>query len=336
MNNKRVVLGVLVLAVIAILMWVAATREQWGPDLSTDPAYRSGRESVCDALQPVAQLLPSDVQDSGRRPLANGFERTLVHTFDSSRLAGGVIDVCSEYGFVTVTGIDGTEARVEITVSSPFPGGDVAIDDTQVANEFGVLDGKLQVRVAQLTQGVTSFRSFVARGSRPASVNVTVQVPRSGSYDLRLTANHQRITIRNLQMRGVLQGYASPGADIDASVDGDLKVRLSGVSYQARFATAGNLQGGTTARLRPIRSGNVEFVVDQDAVRLELIGNNLGLEVTAKGSRGNEINIGPTDSSSVDNASAYARGAGFARAPVQVAVLASSADGSVTVRRAQQ
>jgi hypothetical protein len=334
--SKTGIVGVLGLVALGIVIWAFATRERWGPNLSTDPAYRSGRESVCKAAKALGPVMPSNVQDFGLKPVGRGFDRTRAYTFDASRLAGGSIDVCSEYGFVKVAGIAGNEGRVEIQVSSPFPSGEIAIEDTQVAFEPRVVAGRLQIGVAQRTQGVTSFRSWAARGSRPAEVNVTVLVPQSGPYALSLTANHQRITIRDLDVSGTLEGYGSPGADIDAGLDGDLKVRLSGVSYQSRFAGVENVQGGTTAKLRPRRSGKVEFALDQSALRIELVGDKLGLEITANGSASNEIQIGPTASSRVEAATAYAQGEGFAQAAVQLSVHASSANGSVSVRRTSQ
>jgi hypothetical protein len=330
---KRVAVAVLCLVGLATVGWVVATRETWGPHVATDPAYRSGRKSVCKTPASVLQALPARSQDGGQKPVARGFARTVVHTFDASGLTGGAIDVCSEYGFVNVTGIPGNEGRVEVTVSSPFPAGEIAITDTQIMSEFGVIDGKLQVSVAQRTQGVTSFRSLVERASRPAAVNVTVQVPRSGPYDLTLTANHQRIAVRELDVRGVLEGYGSPGADIDAGLDGDLNVRLSGVSYQSRFAEVDNVQGGTTVKLRPRRSGTIDVAVDQSALHLEVVGDAVGLDVATNGSQGNEIQIGATESSSADATTARARGTGFSQSAVQLSVRASNANGSVSVRR---
>lgn len=184
----------------------------------------------------------------------------------------------------------------------------------------------------QLTQGLTSYRSFFAKGTRLATVNVVVQVPRSGAYELHLTANHQRMTIQNLDVRGVLEGYASPGADIDAGLDGPLTVRVSGVSYQARWAGAVNLDGGTTARLRPLRSGNVELKADEGDVRLEVVGNDVGLDVTTNGSA-SDIRIGPAEISRTESSAASARSIGFDRAGVQLHVRASTTKGSVTVTR---
>jgi hypothetical protein len=333
--GRRILLGLLAVAGLAILIWAIGTNEKWGPELATDPRYRSGRASVCRAPAPVGQIWPTQVQGPDPHPLDRGFERATIHTFDATPFAGGGIELCSEYGFVKLAGISGTEGRVEITVSNPFPGGATAVDDTRVTSELRVIDGRLRIRVVQLTQGVTSFRSFFAKGSRPATVNVVVQVPRSGVYDLHLTANHQRMTIQNLDVRGVLEGYASPGADIDAGLDGPLTVRLSGVSYQAKWAGAGNLDGGTTARLRPLRSGNVEFKADAGDVRIEVVGSDVGLDVTTNASA-SDIRIGATEMSRAEPSTASARSAGFERAGVQLQVRASTTTGSVAVTRSQR
>ena len=114
-----------------------------------------------------------------------------------------------------------------------------------------VPDGRYEVRFSAVDERRNSVATYVCSaaptpGGPSRRVNVTVQVPRSGPYDLTLTANHQRIAVRELDVRGVLEGYGSPGADIDAGLDGDLSVRLSGVSYQSRFAEVDNVQGGTT------------------------------------------------------------------------------------------
>ena len=333
MKRKLILVGMAAVAAVTILIWNGTT-EEWGPELAINPADRSGRASLCKGLSPAGQVLPSEVQDLGLRPRDRGVERSRIYTFEASQFEGGAIDVCSEYGFVKVAGTSGTQGRVEITVSNPFPGGDHAVDDTKVAAELRMIDGRLQIGVTQLTQGVTSFRSFFAKGSRAATVNVLVQVPRNGAYELNVTANHQRITIENLDVRGLLEGYASPGADIDAGLDGPLIVRLSGVSYQARFS--GNLNGGTTARLRPLRSGSVEFKADEGDVQLEVVGNDVGLEVTTNNSSGDAIQIGPTEASRAEPTSAYARSAGFERAAVQLKVGASSAKGSVSVKRSPE
>jgi hypothetical protein len=332
MKRKYVLVGLAAVALLAILVWAVGTNEEWGPELATDPVYRNGRASLCKGLSPAGQVIPSEVKDLGLRPRDRGVERSRVYTFEASQFAGGSIDVCSEYGFVKLAGTSGTQGRVEITVANPFPGGDRAVDDTRVMSELRVIDGKLQIQVVQLSQGVTSFRSFFAKGSRPASVNVVVQVPRSGTYELQLTANHQRITIQDLDVRGMLEGYASPGADIDAGLDGPLTVRLSGVSYQAK-GVGGNLDGGTTARLRPLRSGKVELKADEGEVRLEVVGNDVGLEVTTNSSSGDAIEIGPTEATRSEPSNAYARSAGFERAGIQLKVDATSTKGSVSVQR---
>lgn len=320
------------MAGLAILTWAIGTREQWGPELTNAPEYRSGRASVCKAPESAGQQWPSQVQDIGPRPFERGVEHETIHTFDASPFAGGVIHVCSEYGFVKLAGVDGAQGRVSVTLSNPFPGGATAADDTRVTTELGVIDGQLQIRVRQLTQGVTSFRSFFAKGSRPAAVNVVVEVPRSGTYELQLMANHHRMTIRNLDVRGLLEGYASPGADIDAGLDGPLIVKVSGVSYQAKWAGSSDLTGGTTARLRPLRSSEVELTADEADVRLEVVGNDVGLDITTSGPA-NDIRIGPADTSRAEASTASTRSAGFDRAAVRLMVRVATTKGLVAVTR---
>lgn len=272
------------------IVWAIGSRERWAPELpGAEPAYRSGRASICKAPSLTGEAWSTNVEDRGPVPLDRGAERVVIHTFDATQFVGGAIDVCSEYGSVKVVGIDGTQGRVEISVTNPFPGGARAIEDTRVATSLNVTDGKLQIHVTQLTQGLTAFKTFFAQGNRLAALNVVVQVPRTGTYAVRLIANHQRITIQNIDIHGTLEGYASPGAEIDAGLDGPLNVRLSGVSYQALWAGATSLDGGTTARLRPLRSGTAEFKVDEGDVRVEVVGETAGgiqLDVRANTGKG--------------------------------------------------
>ena len=287
--RKRLTLLFLAVAGLAIF-WVIGSREKWAPELpGADPMYRSGRASICKAPALAGQPWPSKDEPRGAQPLDRGAERAVIHTFDAAQFIGGAIDVCTEYGSVKVVGIDGTQGRVAVTVSNPFPGGERAIEDTKVATSLNVIDGRLQVRVVQRTQGLTAFESWFAKGNRLSAVNVVVQVPRSGAYALHLIANHQRIAVQNLDIHGVLEGYASPGADIDAGLDGPLSVKLSGVTYQSRWAVAANQNGGTTARLRPLRSGDAEFKVDEGDVRVEVVGEKAGevyLQVNAHTGKG--------------------------------------------------
>jgi hypothetical protein len=333
--KRFVVLLFFVVAGLSAL-WAIGKGETWGPNLeAADPAYRSGRASLCKAPALAGETWPSRIEERKPQPLDRGAERALIQTFEAARFVGGAIDVCSEYGFVNIAGINGTQGRVEVTVSNPFPGGARAIDDTRVTTELRVIDGRLQIRVVQLTQGLTAFKSFFSKGNRLATVNVVVQVPRSGTYALRLTANHQRITIQDIDIHGVLEGYASPGANIDAGLDGPLAVRLSGVSYQSRWAGASNLDGGTMASLRPMRSSSVELKADDGDVRLEVVGTGIGLDVATSGSA-SDIRIGPTEVSHIELSTAAARSAGFSQAEVQLRVRASTGKGSVAVTRSQR
>ncbi len=234
-----------------------------------------------------------------------------------------------------LAGISGRQGRVEITVSNPFPGGATAVDDTrvtiraarhrrQVADPGGPADPGRDIVSVVLREGLAPGRGERRRsGSTERDVRAT------------LTANHQRMTIADLDIRGVLEGYASPGADIDAGLDGPLTVKVSGVSYQAKWAGSGNLAGGTTARLRPLRSSEVELKADEGDVRLEVVGNDVGLDVTTNGSN-SDIRIGPTEMSRAKSSTASARSAGFDRAGVHLQVRASTSTRSVAVTRSQR
>jgi hypothetical protein len=184
-----------------------------------------------------------------------------------------------------------------------------------------------------LTQGVTSFRSLFSRGSRATSVNVVMELPRSGPYELHLTANHQRMTVRDLDVRGVLQGHASPGATIDAGLAGALEIRVGGVSYEAEVPGADDVRGGTTVRLRPLRSGSITVRAGVGDVRLELLGDDLGLDVTTSGQGAHEIAIGPAEKRPSTAGARSERTAGFDRASVRVEALVSSSNGLIRVER---
>ena len=221
---------------------------------------------------------------------------------------------------MALRGVSGTQGRIEITLSSPFPGGDRAVADTRVAPDIRAREGALHLAISQETQGVTSFRSLTARGSRPTAVNVVIYLPRNGSYDVHLVANHQRMAVHDLEIRGVLEGYGSPGADIDAMVVGPLRLEVDGVTYRSKVAgdDASRVRGGTTARLRAPQSSNVEFKANQAPLDLVMVGSEAALDITATGIGDKTIDVGPTEGSSREGTSARARTADFSRAAIQV------------------
>lgn len=327
------------IAGLAVLGFFLARKESWGPDVLGDPLYRSGRASLCKAPELSGEDLPAHAEDFGLQPLKPGFEHSWGYTFDAARVAGGRIYVCSEYGSVKVVGVEGTEARLRLSVVNYFPGAADAVKDTKVSTQIRAQAGELQMGLWQSTQGITSFRSLLQKGARPAMVDVVLELPNNGVYDLHLTANHHRITVRGLAVRGVVEGYLSPGADIDAGLAGDLTLRLDGGGIKAKFPedVAVDLHGGTTVRLRPIRSGRVEVSTNKGDLRLTIVGSAVGLDVTAKGADGRAgVDIGPSEASHEGPEGTYAKSAGFEGASVQTRIRASSLEGAVAISRAPE
>ena len=97
MNRTRLTIAGAAVACLTAIAWIAATREVWGPDVAGDPAYRSGRKSVCRAPELTGSNLALKATDRGVTVHGRGVEHVLEYTFDTGSFAGGSIYVCSEY-----------------------------------------------------------------------------------------------------------------------------------------------------------------------------------------------------------------------------------------------
>lgn len=334
MRKRIAVIPLLVL--VGILSWFIMTKRKWGPDLLGDPLYQSGRPSLCKAPAVAGNSVPARTEDLGQGPRSGGFEHSWAHTFDARDLKGGVIHLCSEYGSLRVQGVEGTRGRLVMTISDPFPGGERAIQDTRVITSVRADTGGLHVSIWQQTQGMTTFRSMLAKGARPAALNLVLELPRSGVYSLSLTVNHQRVTVRNVDVRGLIEGYLSPGADLDVGLAGPLTLRLNGGTLKADWRRDAGVDflGGTTATFRPLGTASVEAILSKGDVALTFVGPDMGLEVIANAMPAPPtVDIGPTEARHVDTAGMYARSAGYANAIRKVQVRATSGGGAVIVRR---
>ena len=267
-----------------------------------------------------------------------GSEQSMSYSFDSTGLEQGVIDVCSEYGSIDLVGSDDSSGRIDVVVRNPFPGGDRAVTDTKLAIDVRRDGNRLHVGVRQLTQGVTSFRTWFSRGSRPTHANVRITLPKRAEYRVRLVANHHYMAVRDLALGGSFEGYASPGVNINADLTDMLNVRVGGTTYHGkvtddRAVAAALARGGSTVRLRPRRSSTVNVAHEQEGdVEVVLSDAGGGFDVTARGPRPT-VGLGPTATSTQTAGATRARTAGFERATVQVTVTASSPTGAVTVKK---
>ncbi len=333
--GKRLMIGAVVVLLASTAAYSVANRRHWGRDLTPDPANISGRASLCKQPIILGDSIPAVGNDLGRVPRGEGFEHSWEYTFDVAKLAGGDVQICSEYGNVHVVGISGTKGRLRITISDPFPGGGDGIDETKLVTSFRSDGGTLRVAMWQLTQGMTTFRSMLQSGARHAVVNVALELPRTGGYALNLIANHQRLTVKNLDVQGSLEGYLSPGADLDVGLIGPLTVRLNNASLKPDWRRDAGVDylGGTSTILRPLTSTTVDGIFTSGDATMSFTGADVGLDVTVGAKLGRAtIDIGPVEASAIDSAGTHARSTGFVGALKRVVVRASSGGGAVAVR----
>jgi hypothetical protein len=336
--RTKLAAGLLIVAISGAATYLLGARETWGPDVAVDPNYKSGRPSVCEATKQTGDPIAANETTGAPHAAGRGSEQSISYSVDAARLEHGVIDVCSEYGSIELVGTDDSAARIDVVVRNPFPGGDRAVNDTKLSAEIHGDGSRVGIGVRQLTQGVTSFRTWFARGSRPTHANIRITLPRRADYRVRLVANHHYMSVRNLAIGGSLEGYGSPGVTIDADVTDSLNVRVSGTTYHGEVTddptvAAALARGGSTIRLRPRRSTRVNIAHEQAGdVDVVLIDAGAGFDVTARGPRAT-VTLGPTPISTQSGDTTRGRTTGFDQAAVQVTVAASSATGAVTVRK---
>ena len=336
--RTKLAVGLLIVGIGGGASYLLGARETWGPDVAVDPNYKSGRPSVCEATTQTGDPIAANEKTGAPHAAGLGSEQSISYSFDAAGLEHGAIDVCSEYGAIELVGSDDSSGRIDIVVRNPFPGGDRAVNDTKLSTDVRRDGSRVHIGVRQLTQGVTSFRTWFARGSRPTHANIRITLPRRADYRVRLVANHHYMSVRNLAIGGSFEGYGSPGVAIDADVTDSLNVRVSGTTYHGEVTddpavAAALARGGSTVRLRARRSTTVNIAHEQAGdVEVVLIDAGTGFDVAARGPRAT-VTLGPTARSTQSGDTTRARTAGFEQAAIQVTVAASSATGGVTVRK---
>jgi len=130
-------------------------------------------------------------------------ERVLVQTADATRLNGGEIEVCSEYGTIEIADSDDDRVSLRVWVNGFGEGaeqpGEAArrvIAETELRAVMTAHEGRLMVRVWHSTLG------FTRPGRQPAWVNVRVLVPPRGAYHVGTIAIHGRVAVRRLTLAG--------------------------------------------------------------------------------------------------------------------------------------
>src|SRR5215813_11701735 len=104
-----------------------------GQSTSTqDPAYQSGRNSLCQITQPPGKPLAARKSDTGSQIIGSRAERVMTYIADASKLKGGNLELCSEYGRVEVMDSDDEQVRLQIRCTAAGEGAVKAIEDTDV------------------------------------------------------------------------------------------------------------------------------------------------------------------------------------------------------------
>lgn len=300
-----------------------------------DPAYRSGRRSLCELAPPTGKPLSARKTDTGIQTNGNNAERLFTYIANAPRLKGGDLAICAEYGRVEIMDSDDEQVRLQIRCSSSGEGAAKALADTDVRAHLTADNGLLRVAVWHATQGF-------AQQMQPCLVNIRLQVPPSGAYKLDALANHgcvgvHRLTLAGAKLRGLsgvkmrgVKGYLG-GHDLDNVIlSGDLDVETSAPPGFGDTWIQGTLTAIASCKvIARTNEGNIRLSFPPDP--------RTGLDVIGRAAKGRVI-IGINDApppppTSPPQAELRSRTQGYDAAPVHIEVSASSENSNVTIVR---
>lgn len=277
-------------------------------------SVRSGWSDGCDAPAlggSTLEVAPEEtIEDEGER-------RTIVYRFPAGAYAGGLADMCSPFGDITVDPSLDDAVEVTFVITSDYL---AAVEETVVEAEFTSDGGRLALgawvpRVGE-SGGVFNDES--------AHVRLQVRVPDNGPWDLRAATAAGNVHVKDV-MASDLTLRSSFGNVVATGVD------LAG------DAILGSSSGNVILRLASVQTGSIEAKSSFGDVEVEVPQRaDVGYDVDAETNFGEvTLRIGPTDEYSSDGGHAgdheRARSAGFDSKPTQVTVVASSSAGDVRV-----
>src|SRR5215475_7547195 len=322
--------GMLALSTLPSGMSLAQSGQVSG---TPDPAYRSGRRSLCEQTAPPGKPLAARKTDTGIQTARNQATRLISYIAEAGKLKGGVISLCAEYGRIEVMDSDDGQVRLQVRCIATGEGAAKALADTDVHVHLNADNSQLRVAVWHATQG------FGAQ-SQPCFVAIRLQVPPTGAYKLDALANHgcvgvHRLTLAGAKLRGLtgtkmrgIKGYLG-GHDLD-------NVVLSGDLDLATEAPAGFGDAWIQGMLTAIAPCKITGRTNEGNIRLAFTPTlDTGLDVTASSEQG-RVMIGLNDkpAGSPDNTNQKewrARSEGFEKLPIKVTVEARSKISNVTV-----
>ena len=171
--------------------------------VGSDPRYQT-RASDCRHQPPPGATLSIRRSDSGIIKRGYQAERVLTQIADASRLKGGDLLICTEYGRVEIADSDDDHVRLQIRIegsgegsTQPAEAAERVIDETRLHSFMTMYQGQLMVRVWHSTLG------FTTPGAQPAWVGVRLLVPARGAYRVTTEAFHGTIAIRRVTLAAV-------------------------------------------------------------------------------------------------------------------------------------
>lgn len=262
-----------------IVFAVTALQAQRSPD----PRYQT-RVSDCRHEPPPGRALLARRVDSPVSTRGYAAERLLTQIADTRGLSGGEVVVCSEFGRVEIVDSDDGQVRLQVRIeafgegsSTPATAAKQVIEATKIHTYLTAHQGRLMVRVWHSTLGFSP-------GSQPAVVNVRLQLPARGAYNVTLEAFHGAIAIRRLTLgRSTLRGNVSdkfkgiPGyiglteldnVELAGEVDINNLAGLPGIRPPVSSGLTGisapiliKARAGANSKLTAVTGGNVNIVI---------------------------------------------------------------------------
>lgn len=327
-----------ILLLILLLCSDSLSRLTFGqqPTGAQDPAYRSGRRSLCQNTQPPGKPLPAHRSDSGIQSSGYRAERVITYIADAGSLKGGDIALCSEYGRIDIMDSDDGQVRLQVRCEALGEGAAKAIEDTDIRAHFTSDQGKLKVAVWHATQGFTPT-------SQPCWVSIRLQVPLSRPYQIDAMANHGRVGVHRLtlaacKLRGLVglkvkgvKGYQG-GHDLDNVIlVGDIDISTEGPSDFGDAWIHGTLRAISSCKVQArTNGGSVQLYFTPDPrVGLDVIGRSDAGTVLMGINDGTTVRAAPE--SRTDK---HVRTREYENRPIKITVTATSSKGNVTVASA--
>ena len=179
---------------------LATSMKQSAHAQPADPRYQT-RTSDCRHEAPAGRPLLVRQTDSGITARGYVAERVLTQVGDASRLNGGELIVCAEYGRVEIIDSDDGQVRLQVRMEAfgegsaqPVEAARRVLEETKLHTFIKAYQGRLMVRVWHSTLG------FTAPGRQPAFVSVRLQVPSRGAYRVTTQAFHGTVALRRLTL----------------------------------------------------------------------------------------------------------------------------------------